>query len=60
MPVRRRFRTFVGTRTYTLTPGSVMEEMTEHAIREFWDAHPCGEKLGREPRRGLRGLLPPL
>jgi SAM-dependent methyltransferase len=22
-----------------------MEEMTEHAIREFWDAHPCGENL---------------
>ena len=20
-----------------------MEEMTEQAIREFWDAHPCGE-----------------
>ena len=22
-----------------------MEEMTEQAIREFWDAHPCGESL---------------
>lgn len=22
-----------------------MEEMTEEAIREFWDAHPCGESL---------------
>src|SRR5216684_7157071 len=43
MPVRRRFRTSVGTRAYTLTPGSVMEEMTEQTIREFWDAHPCGE-----------------
>src|SRR6266436_1349164 len=30
-------------RAYTLTPGSVMEEMTEQTIREFWDAHPCGE-----------------
>jgi len=22
-----------------------MEEMSEQAIREFWDAHPCGESL---------------
>ena len=30
-------------RAYTLTAGSVMEEMTEQAIHEFWDTHPCGE-----------------
>jgi SAM-dependent methyltransferase len=32
-------------RAYTLTPGSVMDEMTEQVIREFWDTHPCGENL---------------
>src|ERR1700691_292410 len=30
-------------RAYTLTPGSVMDEMTEQVIRDFWDSHPCGE-----------------
>jgi SAM-dependent methyltransferase len=28
---------------YTLTAGSVMDEVTEQAISEFWDTHPCGE-----------------
>jgi SAM-dependent methyltransferase len=27
-----------------------MQEMTEQAIREFWDAHPCGEGLVEELR----------
>jgi SAM-dependent methyltransferase len=26
-----------------------MDEMTEQAIREFWDAHPCGESLVETP-----------
>src|SRR5580658_4424223 len=32
-----------GTNPYTLTAGSVMDEVTEQTIREFWDTHPCGE-----------------
>src|ERR1700722_11108521 len=45
MPILQRFRTSAGTRAYTLTPGSDMKEMTEQAIREFCEAHPCGESL---------------
>ena len=34
-----------------------MEEVTEQAIREFWDAHPCGESQVESLQRGSRGIF---